>query len=73
MIEGLPLDTLHLQGNLVTQQIKKQLVVRSSAQVNFRDMTFEVCEFLLVENALPYLDLQPKQPMNLYSKNNNCS
>ena len=59
-----------LGGNLVSWRSKKQNVVaRSSAEVEFRDMTTSVCELLWVKIIMEDLKVQLSKPIKLYCDN----
>ncbi|CAN6697200.1 unnamed protein product [Malus baccata var. baccata] len=57
-------------GNLVTWRSKKQNVVaRSTAEAEFRDMSYDVCELLWLEKLLRDLGFKPKGAMKLHCDN----
>ena len=57
-------------GNLVTWRSKKQNVIAcSSAEVEFRGMTVELCEALWLRILLQDLGYPSRQPIRLYCDN----
>ncbi|KAL6141006.1 hypothetical protein ACLB2K_059298 [Fragaria x ananassa] len=57
-------------GNLVTWRSKKQkVVVRSSAEAEYRGMIHGVCEILLLRHLMKDLGFKSEYAMNLYCDN----
>ena len=57
-------------GNLVTWRSKKQnVIVRSSAEAEFKGMALGICEALWLRLLLTDLGYLPKQPIRLYCDN----
>ena len=55
---------------MVTWKTEKQKVAaRSSAEAEYRGMTYGVCELLWLRNLLRDLGVKPKSTMQLYSDN----
>ncbi|KAK4271170.1 hypothetical protein QN277_019902 [Acacia crassicarpa] len=59
-----------VEGNLVTWRSKKQKVVAtSSAEAEFRGMSYGICELLWIKSVLADLGIMHNRPMNLYCDN----
>jgi len=57
-------------GNLVTWRSKKQQVVaRSSAEAEFRGMTFRICELLWIRSLLKDIGYEQKDAIKFYCDN----
>lgn len=57
-------------GNLVTQRSKKQkVVVLSSVEAEFLEMTKVLCELLWIKKLLSEIGFNPNSAMNLYCDN----
>uniref|UniRef100_A0A2N9FE13 Reverse transcriptase Ty1/copia-type domain-containing protein n=1 Tax=Fagus sylvatica TaxID=28930 RepID=A0A2N9FE13_FAGSY len=56
-------------GNIVTWRSKKQIVVRSSAEAEYRAMSHGVCELLWLRILMGELGFNLEKPVNLYCGN----
>ena len=57
-------------GNLVTWRSKKQtMVVKSSVEVEFRALTYGICELLWLKILLNELKFMRNEPMKVYCDN----
>jgi len=60
--------------NLVTWRSKKQdIMSRSSAEAEYRDMAHTVCEMVLLKNLLMELDFRQPGPMPMHCDNQSPS
>jgi len=60
----------YVRGNLITSRSKKQsVVVRSSAEAEFRAMAQGICEGLWIHQVLKELKITVELPLKLYCDN----